>query len=453
MGVVLLRPAAAGSDTRIARPVARRVPPVSRGTGNARGDRPPPRPRPWPRRHAWAARQRQRTEVLLALCLALNAARRRAVAHPIAWWQLLASGRVEEVLTAAPRALSHGLVLGVVVTVVAVGGFERPQGIFTAPLGREQGLLSAQARLLLGPRAAEVHVRDALVRPALATTSQARPRADVTSYVVQPGDNIWAIGARFNVGMYSVLWSNGLDEDNLVMPGQELRIPPVAGTLHVVGSGDSLDSIAQKYNVDPAVIVDFNGLQPGEALTTDKLLIIPGGQLPIVRKPVAPPVPVVRPEAPAAVVAPPAARPAPAAVLRPSLRLPPQAPAPPPPPPPTGRLAWPTRGVITTSYAGWHPGIDIAAPLGTPIGAADGGSVVFAGWDSTGYGYRVVLNHGNGYSTTYSHLAVIGVRAGDAVAKGQPVGKMGSTGRSTGPHLHFEILRNGSFVNPLWMLN
>jgi murein DD-endopeptidase MepM/ murein hydrolase activator NlpD len=116
---------------------------------------------------------------------------------------------------------------------------------------------------------------------------------------------------------------------------------------------------------------------------------------------------------------------------------------------PTGRLSWPTRGIITTYFSSWHPGIDIAAALGTPIGAADGGTVTFAGWDSTGYGYRVVMNHGNGYNTTYNHLSVISVRVGQSLGKGQQVGLMGSTGNSTGPHLHFEILRNGSFVNPL----
>lgn len=78
--------------------------------------------------------------------------------------------------------------------------------------------------------------------------------------------------------------------------------------------------------------------------------------------------------------------------------------------------------------------------------------MTFTGWDNTGYGYRVVVNHGNGYSSTYNHLSQISVRSGQSVAKGQLVGLMGSTGRSTGSHLHFEILRNGSFVNPLGIL-
>jgi murein DD-endopeptidase MepM/ murein hydrolase activator NlpD len=78
--------------------------------------------------------------------------------------------------------------------------------------------------------------------------------------------------------------------------------------------------------------------------------------------------------------------------------------------------------------------------------------VVSSGWNNWGYGYRVVIDHGNGYSTTYNHLSVISVRSGQVVGKGQQVGLMGSTGRSTGPHLHFEILRGGSYVNPLGAL-
>ncbi|HUP82682.1 MAG TPA: LysM peptidoglycan-binding domain-containing M23 family metallopeptidase, partial [Candidatus Limnocylindria bacterium] len=213
------------------------------------------------------------------------------------------------------------------------------------------------------------------------------------------------------------------------------------GTLHTVKADDDLDAIAKRYNVEPAAIVDYNGLRPGEGLPADKLLVIPGGQLPIVRRA---PVPVAPPPAP--VIARPQT-PAQPQVLRPTLPVPAPAPA-----APTGRFSWPTRGVITTSFSGWHPGIDVAAALGTPIGAADGGTVTFTGWDNSGYGYRIVINHGNGYSTTYNHLSSIGVRTGQQVGKGQTIAGMGSTGRSTGSHLHFEILRNGSFVNPLGVL-
>ena len=350
-----------------------------------------------------------------------------------------------------PRAVPHSFVIAAAAIAIFSGGFARPHDEVAAlmGIGSEEGALSANGRFVLGPRAAEVPVRDALVRPAVATTALAPsgPRAEIVTYKVQPGDTIWDIGARFNVGSYSVLWSNGLDEDAIIKPGQELKIPPVPGTLHTVKADDDLDAIAKKYNVEPAALVEYNALRPGEGLTVDKLLVIPGGQLPIARRapvqPIAPPVTTIRPSAPAQPRAQPRAQ-------APAPRL--QVPAPVVPSAPTGRFSWPARGLITTYFSGWHPGIDVAAAVGTSIGAADGGTVTFTGWDSTGYGYRVVISHGNGYTTTYNHLSSIGVRAGQRVGKGQRIGGMGSTGRSTGSHLHFEILRNGSFVNPLGVL-
>jgi murein DD-endopeptidase MepM/ murein hydrolase activator NlpD len=361
---------------------------------------------------------------------------------------------------AAPRLAPHGAVLGLVVAAIVAGGFSRPVGGFDIPFRTEAGSLTADARLVLGPRAGEVQVRDTLVRPAFSATtlSPSQPRLAPQSYIVRPGDSLWGIGARFNIGPYSVMWSNGLDEDSVIKPGQELRIPPVQGVVYRVSGEDSLDTIAKQYNVDPAVIIDFNGLKPGELLQPERLLVVPGGSLPIVPREVAPPValaprPVARPQIPTLPLQPPATtRPAPAQPVpaRPAQPVP--QPVRPPAPAPTGRLSWPTRGVITTYFSSWHPGIDIAAAMGTNIGAADGGTVTFAGWNTWGYGNRVVVDHGNGYSTTYNHLSVISVRAGQSVGKGQQIGLMGSTGRSTGSHLHFEILRGGGFINPLGAL-
>jgi murein DD-endopeptidase MepM/ murein hydrolase activator NlpD len=370
-------------------------------------------------------------------------------------WRVPHVGTVDlDVPALAPRYAPHALVLSLVVAAVLAGGFSRPDPGFISAMGIEQGHLSIQARLALGPRAADVQVRDALVRPALSTTTLApsQPRAAVVTYTVQPGDTVWGIGARYGVGAYSVLWSNGLDEDDLIKPGEQLLVPPVPGALHTIKPDDSLDSIAKKFNVDPAAIVDFNGLKPGEALTPDKVLVVPGGSLPIAPRPVAPPPPPVQRTIP------PPAAPAPRTTTiqpQPRTQTRPPAPVVPPAAPaaPTGRLSWPTRGVITTYFSSWHPGIDIAASLGSFIGAADGGRVVFAGWDNSGYGYRVIVDHGNGYTTTYNHLSVISVRVGQSVGKGGQIGLMGSTGNSTGPLLHFEILRGGRYINPLGALS
>jgi len=114
----------------------------------------------------------------------------------------------------------------------------------------------------------------------------------------------------------------------------------------------------------------------------------------------------------------------------------------------SGRLIWPVQGSISQSYGGRHTGIDIAGPSGTKISAADGGTVTFVGWDG-GYGKFVIINHGNGLVTRYAHCSSFLVSSGQKVDQGQAIATRGSTGRSTGPHLHFEVLQNGSFRNPI----
>ncbi|WAA09553.1 peptidoglycan DD-metalloendopeptidase family protein [Fervidibacillus albus] len=123
----------------------------------------------------------------------------------------------------------------------------------------------------------------------------------------------------------------------------------------------------------------------------------------------------------------------------------------------TGTLAWPTNGGYISSYLGWrwgsfHKGIDIARPSSYEIKAADNGTVTFAGWDG-GYGNKIVINHNNGMTTVYAHLSSINVSVGQTVEKGRQIGVMGSTGHSTGTHLHFEVYKNGELQNPLDYLN
>ncbi len=117
----------------------------------------------------------------------------------------------------------------------------------------------------------------------------------------------------------------------------------------------------------------------------------------------------------------------------------------------TGVFMMPTRGRFTSGYGQrWgrmHRGIDIAASVGTPIYAADGGTVTHSGWQGT-YGYMVEINHGNGYVTRYAHASKLLVSNGTKVYKGQHIANVGNTGRSTGPHLHLEVLKNGAYVNP-----
>ena len=120
----------------------------------------------------------------------------------------------------------------------------------------------------------------------------------------------------------------------------------------------------------------------------------------------------------------------------------------------TGTFIFPTREhrISGNDYWPGHLAIDLAVGLGDPVVASDSGVVVYSGWNSTGYGYTVMIDHGNGYQTLYAHLSRVAVTCGQSVTQGNVIGFGGSTGNSTGPHLHFEIRYFGGFVNPWWML-
>ncbi len=131
------------------------------------------------------------------------------------------------------------------------------------------------------------------------------------------------------------------------------------------------------------------------------------------------------------------------------------------PPTATGSWTWPTpsckiitsrygyRNISLYGYTRFHAGVDIGASMGSPIVAADGGTVILSRYDNSGYGSYVMINHGNGKTTLYAHMSARAVSVGQSVTKGQVIGYVGSTGNSTGPHLHFEIRINGGTVNPL----
>lgn len=201
-----------------------------------------------------------------------------------------------------------------------------------------------------------------------------------------------------------------------VKAGQKLAILPVDGVLHKVRRGETIYTIAKKYGLDEAqaqaiVNYPFNSFANDEtfALSVGQDLVIPDGVMPVAE---------MLPETPFA------------AVLTPNAGT----------VSPTGQFVWPAQGRITQGYKFYHHAIDIANHDGGPIVAADSGRVTVAGWtDNTGYGNRVMIDHGNGFVTLYGHMSVIAVQVGQTVRRGDLLGQMGSTGRSTGTHLHFEI--------------
>jgi len=208
---------------------------------------------------------------------------------------------------------------------------------------------------------------------------------------------------------------------DLLSIGQQLTILPVDGVYHQVGGGDTIDAIASTFKTDPQLIINqpLNNLDPENLLIIPgQWLIVPGGSKPFV----------------------------PRAVTAYSGPIPGDATA------GTGIFGWPASGEITQGYFGYHPGVDIGGWTGATVLAADSGYVVATGWDDTGYGLSVVIDHGNGFQTLYAHLNEYYVSPGENVAKGQQIGEIGTTGNSTGPHLHFEIRHGTVQRNPYGFL-
>jgi murein DD-endopeptidase MepM/ murein hydrolase activator NlpD len=254
--------------------------------------------------------------------------------------------------------------------------------------------------------------------PAIDTQISSKVRDSIIDYKVQSGDTVASIANKFGISIDTIRWENGLSSDKIKL-GQTLKIMPVTGIAHTVAKGDTVYSIAKKYDADSQAIVDF----PFNTFTDDETFELAIGQTVIVPDGVMP----------AAQVAPRARQITPDAGTVTAL----------------GQFVWPTSGSITQRFTWYHPGIDIANSTGTLDVAADSGRVIYAGWDAAGYGNTVLINHGNGFVTRYAHLSQIMVISGQNIGRGQAIGKMGSTGHSTGSHTHFEIILNGVHVNPL----
>ena len=252
-----------------------------------------------------------------------------------------------------------------------------------------------------------------------------RLRSEIIEYKVKEGDTLSSIAQSQDVSVDSIRWANNISDINQVKPGQSLKILPVSGVSYTVKSGDTLESVAKKYSAEQQAILDFpfNDIPDDLSLKVGQLLIIPDGTPPETRAP--------KPRLQYM-----AQGPSSAAFIAPG----------------GAQFSWPTGGIITQYFAWYHPGVDIANASAPGIAGSDGGTVVASGWDGSGYGNKVIINHGNGYTSLYAHLSNIYVLVGDSVARGQLIGQMGSTGRSTGTHLHFEIHFKGVPLNPLSIL-
>lgn len=248
-----------------------------------------------------------------------------------------------------------------------------------------------------------------------------KPRDKVIAYRVENGDTLSTIAKKFNISVDTIRWANNLINDNLTI-GDELRILPVTGIAHKVSKGESVYTIAKKYDTNPQQIVDFpfNDFANPEtfSLVEGQQLIVPDGVKPAEQPTYKRQTYLV--QGPITVSG--------------------------------AGFSWPAKGLISQFASWYHMALDIAAPYGTPIVAARSGRVIkeLAGvWDG-GYGNNLIIDSGDGYETLYSHLSTFNVGVGDDVVGGKSViGAIGMTGRTTGPHVHFEIRKNGVLINPL----
>lgn len=274
------------------------------------------------------------------------------------------------------------------------------------------------------------------------TTIPNRPRVDVITYTVQTGDNLFGIAEQFGIKPETLLWGNFetlKDNPHLLSPDQVLNILPTNGTYYQWKDGDTIGGVAEQFKADYKEILDYPGNRFDlAALTSDNpqiepgtWVIIPGGSRPI--KDWGPPA-ITR------------SNPASAryygeghcgSVYEGAYG--------------TGTFVWPTvnRSISGYHYSAIHPAIDIGGATGDAVVAADSGVIVYAGWSNYGYGYLIVIDHGNGWQTAYAHMSAVAVRCGQSVFQGGYIGALGSTGNSTGPHLHLEFVYNGAKPNPL----
>jgi len=237
------------------------------------------------------------------------------------------------------------------------------------------------------------------------------PSLNIGEYRVKKGDTLFGISHRFNITVDTIITANNLKNAYYLPIGKVLKIPNMSGLFYTVKQGDSLFSIAQRFRTSVNQIADINDLS-SSVIQAGQKLFIPGASLTAWER---------------------------AVVIGNIFRSPVHGKL-------TSKMGF--RIDPFTRRMAYHSGIDIAGKLGTPVYAAQYGKVIYTGYRGN-YGKTVILLHPQGYTTLYAHLHRITVKRGQAVKQGERIGTMGNTGRSTGPHLHFEVHQNKKLIDPL----
>ena len=233
----------------------------------------------------------------------------------------------------------------------------------------------------------------------------------ISVYEVKKGDTLATVAKLFGVSKNTIIWANDLKSNNLT-PGDTIVILPMTGIKHVVKDGDTVSSIAKKYKADADDIAKFNGIAKEADLNEGDIILVPEGEIAVVQSPTAKKANQK------------------SKILNSYTNS-----------APSGFLIRPIIGGRKTQGIHGHNGIDLANTIGTPVMASADGRVILAkvGGYNGGYGNLIIIAHSNNIQTVYAHLSAVYVSAGQDVTQGTVIGALGNTGRSTGPHLHFEV--------------
>lgn len=361
-------------------------------------------------------------------------------ADPIALTELPAPGSEEDASQVAPVFekdmvwRSHRVASGESLSDIA-----SKYGISIALISKANNLknvnrLSAGQELLIPRSDAEVNmVLEELKRRSLAVEAEKKKALPLSyeEYTVANGESLWTIAGKFNLSIDTILGNNQLKNPDVLSVGTKLRIPNQDGISLKVAKGMTVESLSKKYEISPEALRMANSMDGKKGLQIGQMVFLPGAS------------PTVEAYKSASASGG-ATTKAPQVAQAPSGS--------------SGSFAWPLRGNISSPF-GWrrhplsrgrsfHTGIDIRSPRHTPIRAARGGQVIFAGWMG-GYGRVVVVKHDSRFSTLYAHAQTLLVRKGQRVSRGDKIATVGTSGRSTGPHVHFEVRSNNKPTNPM----
>lgn len=273
------------------------------------------------------------------------------------------------------------------------------------------------------------------------TTIPTRPREAVVKYTVSTGDSIFGIADEYGIKPESLLWANYdqlRDDPDMISLGMELNIPPVNGVYYQWQEGDTVDGVAAKFKASANDILSWVGNKidlTNPKISVGQWVMIPNGEREF-QQWIVPQIARANSGVSKTVYGPGACEGSYEGAYG------------------TGTFIWPTASHVLSGNDFWsgHLGIDIGGSTGDGIFASDSGVVVFSGWSTTGYGNMIMIDHGNGYQTLYAHLSQVSTYCGKSVYQGDYIGAMGTTGNSTGPHLHFEVRYMGGFINPWYVL-